>query len=205
MPNTTPQVRKGRKFDQVVQGAREVFLATGFDRASVDDIARTAGVSKATLYSYFPDKRLLFVEVMEREAAAKASDALDVIDFGAPPSEVMPCIAETLVNIFVSEFGQQMYRMGISETPNFQELGQRFYEAGPLLIERTLVPYFEAAEARGQLNIPDKVFAANQFASLCESWLMMRVMLGVHGDISDTDRAKVVEGAAGMFLSHYAT
>lgn len=46
-------VRTGRKFDQVLQGAREVFMADGFSAASVDDIARAAGVSKATLYSYF--------------------------------------------------------------------------------------------------------------------------------------------------------
>ncbi|WP_372674886.1 TetR/AcrR family transcriptional regulator, partial [Aquicoccus sp.] len=48
--------RSGRKFDQVLEGARKVFMADGFERASVDDIARAAGVSKATLYSYFPDK-----------------------------------------------------------------------------------------------------------------------------------------------------
>ena len=59
--------RSGRKFDQVLAGAREVFLANGFEGASMDDIARVAGVSKATLYSYFPDKRILFTEVVTTE------------------------------------------------------------------------------------------------------------------------------------------
>ncbi|MEM8656124.1 MAG: TetR family transcriptional regulator, partial [Pseudomonadota bacterium] len=40
-----PRTRKGRKFDQVLEGAREVFMADGFEGASVDDIARAAGVS----------------------------------------------------------------------------------------------------------------------------------------------------------------
>ena len=53
-------IKKGRKFDQVIEGARTVFMRDGYEGASVDDIAREAGVSKATLYSYFPDKRVLF-------------------------------------------------------------------------------------------------------------------------------------------------
>ena len=38
---------------QIVDGARSVFLARGFDAASMGDIAKEAGVSKGTLYVYF--------------------------------------------------------------------------------------------------------------------------------------------------------
>ena len=38
---------------QIMEGARTVFLAAGFDGASMNDIARVAGVSKGTLYVYF--------------------------------------------------------------------------------------------------------------------------------------------------------
>ena len=40
-------VRTGRKFDQVLEGARSVFMRDGFEGASVDDIAREAGVNAA--------------------------------------------------------------------------------------------------------------------------------------------------------------
>ena len=65
-------IKKGRKFDQVVEGARTVFLRDGFEGASVDDIAREANVSKATLYSYFPDKRVLFLEIASQETHRQA-------------------------------------------------------------------------------------------------------------------------------------
>ena len=71
------QIRRGRKFDQVLDGARDIFLSDGFEGASVDDIAKAAGVSKATLYSYFPDKTLLFMGVAKAECCAQASRALD--------------------------------------------------------------------------------------------------------------------------------
>lgn len=70
MPKALP-VTRGRKFLQVL-GARTIFLRDGFEGAAVDDIAREAGVSKATLYSYFPDKRVMFMEVFRSELARGA-------------------------------------------------------------------------------------------------------------------------------------
>ena len=54
MNTQAPILRKGRKVDQVLAGAREIFLRDGFEGASVDDIARASGVSKATLYTFTP-------------------------------------------------------------------------------------------------------------------------------------------------------
>ena len=87
-PARDGQIRRGRKFDQVLAGAREVFLRDGFEGASVDDIAREAGVSKATLYSYFPDKRLLFQEVARAECRRAADEAEAMVDDQAPVAEV---------------------------------------------------------------------------------------------------------------------
>ena len=41
---------------QIIEGARQVFMAQGFDAASMNEIARVAGVSKGTLYVYFQNK-----------------------------------------------------------------------------------------------------------------------------------------------------
>ncbi len=67
-----PAIRRGHNFAQVVAGARQVFLEHGFVGASVDEIARVTDVFKATLYSYFPDKRMLFVEFVRSEQMALA-------------------------------------------------------------------------------------------------------------------------------------
>src|SRR5436853_7728914 len=56
---------------QIVDGARRVFLDLGFDGASMGEIARSAGVSKATLYVYFADKNRLFEASGEEEARQK--------------------------------------------------------------------------------------------------------------------------------------
>ena len=93
----TPEAKRGRKFDQVLEGARSVFLQDGFEGASVDVIARVAGVSKATLYAYFPDKRLLFMEVAKGECQRQSHSALAEIDFSQPPEIVMRAAATRLL------------------------------------------------------------------------------------------------------------
>src|SRR5881396_2467311 len=53
---------------QILDGARKMFMDLGFDGASMNEIARAAGVSKGTLYVYFADKNRLFEAMMEEEA-----------------------------------------------------------------------------------------------------------------------------------------
>src|SRR3954466_12165830 len=67
---------------QIMEGARAVFLAQGFDAASMGEIARKAGVSKGTLYVYFDSKERLFEAIVEDERAGQAEQvfALDSTD-----------------------------------------------------------------------------------------------------------------------------
>src|SRR3984893_11395271 len=57
---------------QIMSGAQQVFLAQGFDGASMGEIARKAGVSKGTLYVYFESKEQLFEVVAHAACAAQA-------------------------------------------------------------------------------------------------------------------------------------
>jgi AcrR family transcriptional regulator len=54
---------------QIIEGARAVLLAQGFDAASMNDIARAAGVSKGTLYVYFKHKEQLMSRRSSRGSA----------------------------------------------------------------------------------------------------------------------------------------
>ena len=115
---------KGRKFDQVLEGARTVFLRDGFERASVDDIARESGVSKATLYAYFPDKKLLFLEIASGECRRQADEALSLMDLSQPIANTLRLAAEKIIAFMQSEFGQRNYRIAVAEPESFPERAQ---------------------------------------------------------------------------------
>ncbi|MEO0358739.1 MAG: TetR/AcrR family transcriptional regulator, partial [Pseudomonadota bacterium] len=98
---TTP--KRGRKFDQVLDGALKVFMEHGFEGASVDEIARVAGVSKATLYSYFPDKAQLFSAVAQDRFQNKADHVLTDFDFADPPDVILPLAGHLLLSTTLSD------------------------------------------------------------------------------------------------------
>lgn len=198
-------VRKGRKFDQVLDGARQVFMSDGFEGASVDEIARVASVSKATLYSYFPDKRLLFMEVAKTECQRQAEEAMSAIDMAAPPRVVLEQAGRHFMRFITSRFGQQMFRICVAESDRFPELGQQFYSSGPMVMKAEMSAYFTQAEARGELAIEDHALAAFQFGELCKADVWMRLIFGVTESVSDADIDRVVTGAVDTFMARYGT
>ena len=197
------EIKKGRKFDQVLEGAREVFMRDGFEGASVDDIARVAGVSKATLYSYFPDKRLLFSEVARLECNRQAEEALQEVGQDDPIEDVLHEAADRIVRFFLSDFGQQVFRICVAESHRFPELGCRFYASGPAMVRDRLSQVLKPYVDKGVLKIDDMDLAANQFGELCKSDLFVRCLCGVSTDVTEADIKRVTDGAVEMFLARY--
>jgi len=203
MGETAAVVRKGRKFDQVLEGARQVFLADGFEGASVDDIARVAGVSKATLYSYFPDKRLLFMEVANAECTRMAEAALELIDDCASPREVLKIAANQLVPFLLSEFAQQCFRICVAERDRFPELGRAFYVSGPKMGRDRLCEYLSEARYRGEVAIDDIEMAAEQFSELCKAKLWTKAVFGIQTTFTQAEIDDVIDNAVETFLARY--
>lgn len=58
-------LRKQRKTLAIIQAAEEIFFKKPYSSITVDEIAQAAGVTKKTLYSYFPSKLALFIHMFE--------------------------------------------------------------------------------------------------------------------------------------------
>lgn len=57
---------KDGKRERILNAAMDIFLKEGYDRATMKEIAKTAGVGKGTTYEYFPSKEALFYDVMQK-------------------------------------------------------------------------------------------------------------------------------------------
>ena len=57
---------KGQRIDTIVESARKVFCTSGFQKGSIDEIAKEAGIAEGTIYRYFDSKRDLLDEVLRR-------------------------------------------------------------------------------------------------------------------------------------------
>ncbi len=202
MPKVLP-VTRGRKFAQVLEGARTVFLRDGFEGASVDDIAREAGVSKATLYSYFPDKRLMFIEVFRAELLRSSTDTSALTEVDLPVAQVLPFIVQMISSHAVSDFGLSVYRISIAEAERFPTLAREYYEAGPAQLRDQLTHYLERCIEQGELKIADIELAADQLIELSTASIQDRAILMGADSISPEQMRRVNRGAVEMFLACY--
>ncbi len=82
MAPTASVTAPGSKADQIIAATRSLFVRYGYRRTSVDDIAREAGVAKATLYLHFSGKEEMFREMIRRfqlvqEERCEAAEAIE--------------------------------------------------------------------------------------------------------------------------------
>ena len=204
MPDgTNVEIKRGRKFDQVLAGAREVFLRDGFEGASVDDIARAAGVSKATLYSYFPDKRLLFMEMAKIECARQADHVMDTVDIEAPMADILTNVCSEIIDLIMSDFGRSIFRICVGESTRFPELGREFYASGPEMGRTRLIELLACGVERGELVINDMQLAADQLAQLCKADLFDRMVFNITEEFSVDEKDRVAKAAVAMFMARY--
>ena len=195
---------QGRKVQQVIDGAREVFLRDGFEGASVDAIAKEAGVSKATLYSYFADKRVLFLHVGKTECLRQADMTACGMDPDASPAEVLTQAGNAMLEFISSDLGQRIFRICVAESERFPELAREFYETGPLVLRKRMIDYFRHAVARGELAIEEDEFvlSAEQFHELCKADILPRVIFGM-APPTEAERRRTVDEEVKMFLARY--
>ena len=202
MNDVTP-IKKGRKFDQVLEGAREVFLADGFEGSSVDAIARAAGVSKATLYSYFPDKKLLFMEVAKTECGAQIDEARAILSPDKRPRDALREAGLRITGFVTSDFGQAIFRMCVAESDRFPELGREFFRTGPAVFRGQMQDYLRLAVERRELAIDDLALAADQFVELCHATLFVEMVFGMRSTTTGEEVERVVDGAVETFMARY--
>jgi AcrR family transcriptional regulator len=198
----TPRGR--RKCEQILEGAREVFRAEGYGGASVDEIARRAGISKATMYRYFPDKMALFNAYVKRELERQSAELLSIAPEDRPLEEVLLRLARGYITFILSPFARGIYRIAVAESERFPEIGRTFFDTGPDEVSRKLAPVLAAAMERGELARGEPDVAAFQFFELCKAKLFYRSLFCRECDVSEAKIEAQSRLVVHTFLKAYA-
>lgn len=188
---------------KILEAASEVFRVTGFERASMSDICAKAGYSRATLYSYFPSKEELFLEVMF--AASRAQ--VDAIHGALDPATQH--IEEALIG-----FGQKLLafihtpeilalrRLAIAEATR-SGFGEMFYARSRKQGEIAISAFMQNAMDRGKLRQADSRIAAAHFMSLLESELIEMLYQAKPTPLEPSHIERITASAIGVFMAAY--
>ena len=158
---------------QILDGARKVFMDLGFDGASMNEIARAAGVSKGTLYVYFADKSRLFEAMVEDEALEKAKIAYN-LDPGRDVETTLREFGRAYIGAMCRPGGGSSIRTVMAIAERMPEVGRRFYEnvlakidqpsrrlsAGPCRAERSGDRRLPACSSAVHADVPGDAVSA---------------------------------------------
>ena len=170
--------RKAERPTLILQAALEEFSLNGYAAARLDDVAARAGITKGTIYVYFPSKEDLFMATLKEKsrpvfenlatlAADPDASALDVLRahlaFAAEQMVENPC-------------GRDIFRILLAEGHRFPRITERWYAEvmGPGI--EAFGAIFRRGVARGEFQ-PSAVVDFPQLIMaplfLHHNWLML--------------------------------
>lgn len=93
---------KSPKRRAILNAATELFAARGYGAVSMDAIARSADVSKATLYAHFESKDQLFATIVQVACLENIMPAEDLPDGGTDDADALRAIGSRICGSFCS-------------------------------------------------------------------------------------------------------
>ena len=150
---------------QILKAALDVFGEHGLAGSRLEDIAKRAGVSKGTIYLYFPNKEELFRE-MVRSTVVEAIVAGEGISAdGSARDQLLTFMAQYWEFVRTPAF-TVIYRVVVSELHHFPDLVE-FYSAEVMLrAQRLIAGILARGIARGEFRNIDPTVAGRMLISL---------------------------------------
>lgn len=194
----------------ILDAARQMFVALGYEGASMDQIAATAGVSKLTVYSHFGDKEALFAAAVKAHCEQQMPTSLFDAGPGVPLRERLLQIADAFFAMVSAPDALAGHRIMCTPQLATSALPQMFWDAGPRRVQDAFVALLQRRIVAGELQIDDDSTdairrAAGQFFSLVKGEPHARLVFGCCENACEQAIRAHVEASVGMFLRAYAT
>jgi TetR/AcrR family transcriptional regulator, regulator of autoinduction and epiphytic fitness len=192
---------KSKKRASIIEGAIDVFISDGYELASMDKIAETAGVSKRTVYNHFGSKENLFQAIVDDFLAQRHS--LKTIKYDSEKSLEEQLLAFANAEIFLVDSPR---RLGLSRF-----MGKVFLQNIDYAITTVskyppkydmFLDWLKEAEKDGKIKADDLILAASMFYALIEGAISWPVIFshGINKSVVNT----LLDEIIATFLARYS-
>ena len=151
---------------QILDAALAVFAERGLAAARLDDIAKLAGLSKGTIYLYFPNKEELFREVVRTSVVAYIARAEAVFETERDPMHSLLAWMEGYWGWLRSPVFPAMHRLVNSELTNFPDLASFYATEVIERAQRLVCGILERGKEAGVFRRMDALVAARMLSAL---------------------------------------
>jgi TetR/AcrR family transcriptional repressor of mexJK operon len=203
-PTGSANGSRGRKAEQIYAAAKQIFMESGYEAASMDAVAARAGVSKATIYVHFEGKQALFEAIIRRHTETLFSRVFLPEKVG-DLRQALTTMAQSFVEMMQAPDALSLYRVVVAEATRQPEIGEAFYAAGPAYVREKVETYFRGLADRGLMKLDEGQVPviANLFLSMLAGDCHIQSLLGRDQDQASLRRQ--VETAVDLLVLRYGS
>jgi len=200
-----PEERSDRKRRDVLAAARRRFMVEGYASTGMEQVARDASVSTATLYSYFPSKAELFQHVIDDAADSFSRLITDTATVRGDSTTQLRAFAYAYANFMADPLARSVFRLVAAERRRFEPVARRFFERGRTDFGGTLISILDRLRGEGLVRIEKLSWAAGQLMGMIEHPTFLIPL--VTGDEHKAERPieDICDEAVRTFLARYGT
>jgi AcrR family transcriptional regulator len=191
---------------RILDTALELVGRHGLAELSMDELAATAGVSRATLYRLVPGKEALFAELVRRFSPFEPIAAVLETMEDRPPGEVIPAIAQAMAAAMDGHIGlllQLLFELSRSDLDRHGGADANRDAAQAMRTLPLVAGYLDQQMAAGRLRRMDPVLAMQALAGPIVMHLLMPAPAQSHsgaGHRVGLPLEEVVEELVGIWL-----
>ncbi|MCW7538259.1 TetR/AcrR family transcriptional regulator [Aquabacterium sp. A7-Y] len=156
--------RKEARPQELLDAALDLFVEKGFAATKIDDVAARAGVSKGTVYLYFPSKEELLKAVIRHNLSLTIAQGDNIVsNFEGSTPDLMRLVTHTWWERVGETQASGIFKLIITEVRNFPDLAE-FYQAE--VIEpghRLLAKLLQRGVDRGEFRVTNLLDTAHSF------------------------------------------
>ena len=192
------------KVEKILAGARAVFFEHGFGGATTDMVQQAAGVSKSTVYAYFPSKDALFIAVVRAECRKLIEGVHGERIQARTSRDTLSRVGLRLLETILAPSAMALLRIVIAEAPRFPDLGGTICEAGSAPMHQELADYLAEVSLQGDLRVDEPHKAARHFIAMVLHDAQMECLLGIRPTPNADQAREIVDAAVADFLRAYS-
>ena len=195
--------RPERKKSDILAAARGVFLREGYPDTGMEVVARTAGVSTATLYAYFPSKAKLFEVVVHETVRDMVTPVRASVDAGGDAWARLMALSRAYAAFFSRPATRAMFRLVTTERRRFESLADHFLQSARDDLGGAAIAVIQDLVRSGELSVDKPSWAAGQLLGMLDhTTLVLGLAAGDHVQ-PERDLEEICRDAVETFLARY--
>ncbi|MGV0813395.1 TetR/AcrR family transcriptional regulator [Mycolicibacterium boenickei] len=194
-----PTQAEAKALDLTVRKAAvATFIQSGYDGATMEAIAKAAGITKRSLYARYADKHALFVDVIPWALSRFEDDRSDVFLKEQDLETALVAVGRAALKRAVNPENVRLKRIAMNEGgrfPEFNVTAESMMWSGR---QRVVTELLRRHEANGEIKVDDVELAAEHFLAMVEALPARFADFGIYRSKAQNERH--LQQAISLFL-----